>query len=185
MIAFIKTIIFVLATMGILWVSRSSLRDVHHHGFYRFFAWETILILFLINVDNWLVHPFGFRQIISWTFLVVSLVLIHQGVRAFYKKGNIDQRRNDPHLVGIEKTTELVTTGVYHYIRHPFYGSLFFLCWGILLKRIHWMGIILAVITTIFLVITARKEENENIKYFGYKYKKYKQRTKMFVPYIL
>jgi protein-S-isoprenylcysteine O-methyltransferase Ste14 len=174
-----------LATAGIIRVSRSSLRDVHHHGFYRFFAWETILILFLMNVEDWFVDPLSFRQIISLTFLVVSLVLIYQGVQAFRKKGKVDQKRIDPHLVGIEKTTELVTSGLYHYLRHPFYSSLLFLCWGIFLKRVHWIGVILALITTIFLVIVARKEERENIEYFGDQYKEYRQRTKMFIPYIL
>jgi protein-S-isoprenylcysteine O-methyltransferase Ste14 len=179
-----KIIIFVFATIGIVLVSHHALRDTQHHGFYRFFAWETILILFLKNVDDWFVNPFSFRQIISWSFLIVSLVLIYQGVQLFRRRGNIDQGRNDPALVGIEKTTELVTTRIYRYIRHPFYSSLLFLCWGIFLKNINWIGIILAVITTVFLVITARKEENENLKYFGEKYQEYMQQTKRFVPYL-
>lgn len=180
-----KVILFVLATIGITWVSRSSLRDVQFHGFYRFFAWETILILFLVNMNYWFVEPFGFRQIISWSFLIVSLVLIYQGVQLFRRKGRLDQKRNDPALVGIEKTTELVTTGVYHYIRHPFYSSLLFLGWGILLKNVNWIGILLAVLTTILLIITARKEEIENIQFFGESYQEYMKRTKMFVPFIL
>lgn len=179
-----KVILFVLATIGITWVSRSSLRDVQFHGFYRFFAWETILIMFLVNMNYWFVDPFSFRQIISWSFLIVSLVLIYQGVQLFRTKGRLDQERNDQALVGIEKTTELVTTGVYHYIRHPFYSSLLFLAWGILLKNVNWIGILLAVITTMFLIITARKEEIENIQYFGEKYQEYMKRTKMFVPFI-
>jgi len=179
-----KVILFVLGTIGIVWVSRSSLRNVQFHGFYRFFAWETILILFLMNVDYWFVDPFGLSQIISWVLLVASLVLIYQGVRLLREKGKLDQERDDPALVGIEKTTELVATGLYHYIRHPFYSSLLFLGWGILFKNISWIGILLAVITTIFLIITARKEEIENIQYFGEKYREYMKRTKMFVPFI-
>ena len=137
-----KIILFVLATIGIVWVSRSSLRDVRYHGFYRFFAWETILILFLMNMNYWFVDPFSLRQIMSWLFLILSLVLIYQGVQLFRRKGKIDQERSDSALVGIEKTTELVTIGVYQYIRHPFYSSLLFLGWGILLKNISWIGII-------------------------------------------
>ncbi len=179
-----KVILFVLATIGITWVSRSSLRDVLFHGFYRFFAWETILILFLVNMNYWFVDPFSLRQIISWSFLIVSLVLIYQGVQLLRRKGRLDQERNDTALVGIEKTTELVTTGVYHYIRHPFYSSLLFLGWGILLKNVNWIGILLAVLTTILLIITARKEEIENIQFFGENYQEYMKRTKMFVPFI-
>jgi protein-S-isoprenylcysteine O-methyltransferase Ste14 len=137
-----------------------------------------------MNMNEWFVDPFGFRQIISWLFLIVSLMLIYQGVQLFRRKGELDQDRKDPGLVGIEKTTELVTTGVYHYIRHPFYSSLLFLGWGILLKNITWIGIILAVVTTILLIITARKEEIENVQYFGEKYQEYMKRTKMFVPFV-
>lgn len=111
-----KVITFVLATIGIVWVSRTSLKNVQYHGFYRFFAWETILILFLMNMNNWFVFPFGLRQIVSWLFLILSLVFIYQGVQMFRKKGKVDQGRSDASLVGIEKTTELVTTGLYQYI---------------------------------------------------------------------
>ena len=179
-----KVLIFVLATIGIVWVSRTSLKNVQHHGFYRFFAWETILILFLMNMNNWFVFPFGLKQIVSWLFLILSLVFIYQGVQMFRKKGKLDQDRSDESLVGIEKTTELVTTGLYNYIRHPFYSSLLFLGWGILLKKVSWIGLVLASITTILLIITAKKEENENIEYFGEKYQEYMKQTKMFVPFL-
>ncbi|MGB2928770.1 MAG: isoprenylcysteine carboxylmethyltransferase family protein [Desulfobacterales bacterium] len=102
----------------------------------------------------------------------------------FRKKGKLDQGRSDASLVGIEKTTELVTTGLYQYIRHPFYSSLLFLGWGILLKKVSWIGLVLASITTILLIITAKKEENENIEYFGDKYQEYMKQTRMFVPFL-
>jgi protein-S-isoprenylcysteine O-methyltransferase Ste14 len=102
----------------------------------------------------------------------------------FRKKGEIDQEREDPKLVSVEKTTELVTSGVYHYIRHPFYSSLLFLGWGIFLKNVNWIGLILVVTITILLAITAQKEEKENIQYFGEKYQEYMKQTKRFVPYI-
>ncbi len=179
-----KVIIFVIVTIGILWVSRSSLRDPQSHGFYRTFVFESILILFLLAVDAWFVEPFSPPQIISRVFLIISLVLIIQGVRLFREKGKINQERNEPALVGIERTTELVTTGVYKYIRHPFYSSLLFLGWGILLKDVNWISIFLAVITTALLVVMARKEESENLRYFDEKYQVYMQKTKMFIPTI-
>ena len=180
-----KVILFVLGTIVIVRVSWTSLRDVQSHGFYRFFAWETILVLFLMNMNYWFVDPFCLRQIISWILLIISLVFIYQGVQLFRKQGELDQERSDPALVGVEKTTKLVTTGVYHYIRHPFYSSLIFLGWGILLKNVNWIGVVLAVVNTILLILTAKKEEIENVQYFGEKYQEYMKHTKMFVPYIL
>ncbi len=180
----LKVILFVLATIGIAWVSRSSLRDLRSHGFYRFFAWEAILILFLLNVNHWFRDPFHPRQILSWILLIFSLVLVVEGVRTFHHQGKIDPARADPTLVGIEKTTVLVTTGVYHYIRHPFYSSLLFLGWGIFLKRITWITVLLAAVTTAFLIMTARKEEDENLRYFGEPYRAYMHKTKRFIPYL-
>ena len=162
-----KLIIFALASLGITWVSRSSLRDIRSHGFYRFFAWEAILVLILLNVNDWFLAPFSARQIISWIMLITSLILIISGVQLLRRKGKQGSRPDDPTLVGIEKTTQLVTTGIYGYIRHPFYSSLLFLGWGAYLKHPAWVGTFLAVAATIFLVITARIEEKENVGWFG------------------
>lgn len=179
-----KAVIFIAATLGLVWISRSSLRDFQAHGFYRFFSWEVILILFLMNVDYWFVDPFSLRQIVSWVFLVAALLLIIEGVRLFRARGRLDQNRDDTGLVGIEKTTELVTTGIYRYIRHPFYSSLLFLGWGIALKHITWISLLLAVVNTSLLIITAKKEEAENLRYFGHRYREYMADTRMFVPFL-
>lgn len=184
MSAGMKIILFGLGTAGIMWVSRAALREPSSHGFYRFFAWEGILILFLMNMNYWFVDPFSPRQLLSWVFLIVSLVLVYEGVRLFRTQGSIDQNRQDPELIGIEKTTELVTTGIYRYIRHPFYSSLLFLGWGILLKNISLISIALAVLVTLLLFITARKEEIENLRYFGEPYRDLMRKTRMFVPFI-
>jgi hypothetical protein len=112
----LKNSAFVVATIGNLWISRSTLHNIHHHGFYRFFSREIIIILFLLNVEDWFLDPFSPVQIFSWTFLLVLLFLILQGVRSFRHKGNIDQDRKAPVLVAIEKTTTLITTGIYHLI---------------------------------------------------------------------
>ncbi len=85
-----------------------------------------------------------------------------------------------------ENTTHLVTSGVYGYIRHPLYASLLYLAWGIYAKDPRSVaGIMLAVIASTFLYLTARKEEEENIRIFGTEYKEYMKRTKRFIPYLL
>jgi protein-S-isoprenylcysteine O-methyltransferase Ste14 len=40
----------------------------------------------------------------------------------------------------------------------------------------------LALAATIFLILTAKREEIENIEYFGEKYREYMKSTKMFIP---
>jgi hypothetical protein len=40
-----KLIAFVVLSVGLIYISRGSLRAPHSHGFYRFFAWEFIVAL--------------------------------------------------------------------------------------------------------------------------------------------
>lgn len=180
----VQWLVLVLGSILIVGVSWPALRDTHSHGFTRFFAWELILGLFALNLPFWFAAPFGARQLVSWGLLLVSLGMIILGVRAFRRHGEVDAQREDPALVGIEKTTRLVTTGIYRHIRHPFYSSLLFLAWGIYFKRISWLGLGLAAAATAFLVLTAKREEQENIRFFGQPYRDYMQTTRMFIPFL-
>jgi protein-S-isoprenylcysteine O-methyltransferase Ste14 len=180
----VKLVCFVLGTAGIAYVSRASLVAPGSHGFYRFFAWVAILGLALLNIDVWFRDPFSWHQLISWVLLIVSGILVIVGVRLLKQRGEPDAQRDDVPLVAFEKTTTLVTTGTYRYIRHPLYSSLLFLAWGIFFKAASWLGGLLAVAATLFLVATARVEEAENLRFFGEEYRDYMQQTKMFVPFL-
>jgi protein-S-isoprenylcysteine O-methyltransferase Ste14 len=98
--------------------------------------------------------------------------------------GKPDRQRDDPSLVAFERTTALVTIGAYRYIRHPLYSSLLFLAWGVYFKLPSWIGGLLAMVCTVLLVVTARVEEAEDVRFFGPAYKVYRQRTKMFIPFV-
>jgi protein-S-isoprenylcysteine O-methyltransferase Ste14 len=178
----VKVVVFLAATTGLAYVSRASLLAPRSHGFYRFFAWEVILALLLLNVEMWFYDPFSWHQIISWSLLLVSLFLVVHGVHLLRQIGKPDKQRYDASLVGFERTTALVTAGVYRYIRHPLYSSLLFLAWGVFFKAPSWLGALLVSAATLFLVATARIEEAENIRYFGAAYEAYMKQTKMFVP---
>ena len=84
----------------------------------------------------------------------------------------------------MEKTTTLVTTGIYRYIRHPLYSSLLFLAWGVFFKSFSWASGSLVVVASLFLVLTARQEEREDLGYFGESYREYRKHTKMFIPHV-
>jgi protein-S-isoprenylcysteine O-methyltransferase Ste14 len=180
----VKLACFLLGTAGLVYVSRASLAAARSHGFYRFFSWEAILGLALLNVNVWFRDPLSWHQLISWPLLVVSALLVIVGVRLLKHKGEPDARRDDVPLVTFEKTTALVTTGTYRYIRHPLYSSLLFLAWGVFFKAPSWLGGLLALAATLFLVATARVEEAENLRFFGEVYREYMRRTRMFVPYL-
>jgi protein-S-isoprenylcysteine O-methyltransferase Ste14 len=179
----LKTVLFVVASAGIVYISRASLRAPRSHGFYRFFAWEAILALILVNVEYWFRDPFSLQQVLSWIFLIVSAFLVVHAVHLLRIIGKPDaQRGDDASTIGFEKTTQLVSVGAYKYIRHPMYSSLLFLAWGVLFKDLSWPSGILALAATVFLVATAKAEEAEDIRFFGAAYQTYIKQTKMFIP---
>lgn len=179
-----RILVFVLGSILIIYVSRASLRVLRSHGFYRFFAWEAILALALLNVEVWFDDPFSWHQLISWPLLVISAFLVIHGLQLLKEIGQPSSERDDAPMLELEKTTTLVTTGAYRYIRHPLYSSLLFLAWGIFFKDPSWVGGGLTLAATVLLAATAKVEEAENIRFFGPAYQEYMQRTKMFVPFV-
>jgi protein-S-isoprenylcysteine O-methyltransferase Ste14 len=181
-----ELITFIILSIIIVIFSWHSLFNIKAHGLYRFFAWECIAWLIVNNYKYWFSNVFSIPQIISWIFLLYAIFLIIIGVILIKKKGKADATRNDGFLYPFEKSTELIDIGVYKYIRHPMYSSLIFLTWGIYFKNVISANLlIISILSTVFLFITAKVEEKEDIKYFGEKYKEYIKKTKMFIPYTL
>ena len=179
----IRLAIFAIGTLFLIAVSWKSLRVPRSHGFYRFFAWECILLLFVVNVKYWFKNPFTWYQLISWILLFASLMPVGFGVHSLRTRGKpIEQREGDDSLLAFEKTTSLVTTGIYKYVRHPLYSSLLFLAWGIFFKFPSLVGFALIAVTTAFLFATAKADEKECIQFFGTQYAEYMKHTKMFIP---
>jgi protein-S-isoprenylcysteine O-methyltransferase Ste14 len=179
--------LFIIASAGMVRVSRVPLRSFRFHGFYRFFAWEALSILILLHLDvqHWIYRPSGLRQIIAESCLAVSLFLAIDGFLLLRKAGKPDDRRTDPALFWIEKTTVLVTVGAYKRIRHPLITSLLLLTWGVFLKAPSLLAASLAVIVTFNLVVASKVEERENREFFGAPYGDYMKRTKMFIPFVI
>lgn len=178
-------IIFTVVSIILIAISWQSLHNLRSHGFYRFFAWECILGLFLINAKLWFHDPFAWNQIVAWSLLIICLVPLALGIHSLRTHGKpTNQREGDASLLAFEKTTVLVTDGIYQYIRHPLYSSLFLLTWGIFFKSPSLTGMVLASISTLFLVLTAKADEDECVHFFGAQYVEYMKSTKMFVPYI-
>jgi protein-S-isoprenylcysteine O-methyltransferase Ste14 len=180
----LKLVVFFLSTVGLAYLSRASLAVPRSHGFYRFFAWEAILALALLNVDVWFRDPFAWHQLISWPLLIIAGFLAVHGVLLLKQIGKPDAQRDDVPMVAFEKTTTLVTVGAYRHIRHPLYSSLLFLAWGVFFKAPSWLDGLLAVVATLFLVATAKVEEAEDVHFFGESYREYSQQTKMFIPFL-
>jgi protein-S-isoprenylcysteine O-methyltransferase Ste14 len=175
---------FIVLSIPIVILSWKSLKHRKSHGFYRFFSWEAILVLIIFNIKYWFTNPFSLHQIFSWILLFISIWFVVAGTITLKKQGKQKNIRSEENLYAIEKTSELVKTGIYKYIRHPLYSSLLFLTGGIFLKHPDWILLNVAVFAITFLYLTARVDEKECINYFGETYREYMKTTKRFIPFI-
>ena len=166
----------------ILWVLFSflllgfTLVRSHPYRYPRFLAFESILSLVFLNARVWFHEPWAWYQLLSWLLLFGSLVLVGWGFVLLKIRGQPDG--------DFEDTTRLITVGVYHYIRHPLYGSLIVFGLGAFLKDPSWIGALLILTTILGVILTARIEEAHNLERFGEEYKAYMARTKRFIPSI-
>jgi len=176
--------VFAIGSAGLVLFSRPALRVRRTHGFYRFFAFESILALIVLAAPRWFRDPLSARQIASWLLLLSSLLLAAHG---FYLLRVIGRPQGQ-----FENTTRLVTRGAYRTIRHPLYSSLLLLGWGAFLKSSSPAGlrstaslaVALALAASAALFATARVEEGENLARFGAEYAAYMKTTRMFVPWL-
>lgn len=156
----------------------SSLHGKRYHGIPRFFAFESVFILVLLNQGVWFRNPLSLPQIVSWVFLFASIGVVIAGFLALVRFGR-------PSDGNFENTTRLVDRGIYRYIRHPMYASLLYLGIGSFLKGMRMATAVLLAVDLIACWITARIEEGEMKKKFGPAYADYMKRTKRFVPFLL
>jgi len=181
----VKWIITIFLAAVITIISRASLLKPRSHGFWRFFAWELILVLITVNLDFWFVDPLSWNQIIAWLLLITSLIPLFFGVHSLLYRGKpAAHREGEPQLMAFEKTTTLVTTGIYHYIRHPLYSSLLLLTWGAFFKSPSWLSGGLAFAASLCLLLTAQADEKECLRYFGVRYQEYMDHSHRFLPFI-
>jgi protein-S-isoprenylcysteine O-methyltransferase Ste14 len=173
----IQLALFTIGTLATVYFSWwLSLKHGRWHGIPRFFAFESILFMAIRNAPAWFNDPFCVRQAFSWVILAISLVLALHGFYLLKALGKPEGK--------FENTSQLVVTGVYRYIRHPLYASLFWLGLGVFLKGPDIVNVGPFLVMTTALVPTARMEENEMIAKFGDEYRSYMKKTKLFVPFV-
>jgi protein-S-isoprenylcysteine O-methyltransferase Ste14 len=179
-----RILLFILVSGFFMVISRRPLKNPRSHGFYRFFGFEGILILFLLNVPYWFHERFSAPQLISWAMLFSSLYCLSRGVSLLKRRGGRDKREASPENFAFENTAHLVIEGIYRHIRHPMYTSLLLLAWGLFLKHVSLPAVVVTAATTIVLLQAARIEEQENIAHFGNRYRDYMRQTKRFIPFV-
>ena len=81
---------------------------------------------------------------------------------------------------------DVVDTGIYRYLRHPFYVSymIYWLSWCAL-NSYHLVSLLIAALMITVYVAAALKEERLLTSNFGERYIRYSHQTRMFVPWIV
>lgn len=164
-----------LITIFLLIFTIVAQREKRAWAWARFILFEMNLALILINLAYWTTDPFSPLQIVSWVVLAASLFMLFQGVWLLITRGKPKGY--------FERTTELVSTGIYRFIRHPMYASLFYLTVGTVLKNPSLVTCALGLVSIAAAIATARIEERDNLTKFGPAYEEYMQGTRMFVPF--
>jgi protein-S-isoprenylcysteine O-methyltransferase Ste14 len=155
-----------------------SIKHGRYHGIARFFSFESIYIMVLLNYKIWFRDPYSPFQIVSWILLILSLYF---AVAGFIFLRNLGK----PQGGNFENTSVIVKTGLYKFIRHPLYLSLLIGGTGVMMKNPDIELLVLGTINLIAIWFTARIEEKEMIAKFGNAYSDYMKETKMFIPFIL
>lgn len=176
---------FAITGILIIFSSKHVILKPTTHGFFRLFGWLSIAWLLVNNYKYWFNDFWTLHNVVSIVFLLYASYLAVAGIILIKVKGKADGSRTDDSLYGFEKTTELVNTGLYKYIRHPLYGSLVFITWGIFFKNPEVIHLIVTFFATAAFFATMIVEEKENIAYFGEKYIAYMKTSKMIVPYLI
>lgn len=178
-----QTLAFFAGSAVFVFISRTQLRNPRCHGFYRFFAFEAILVILLLNLPHWHDNLLAPYQLASWSILLVSISFVVDGLRQLKKHGG-QQQRTQAENFAFENTEKLVTSGIYRLIRHPMYAALLLLAWGGLLKHITALGLLAALTASLALLMTALVEERENLAFFGDTYRSYMYSSKRFIPFL-
>lgn len=120
---------------------------------------------------------FESRFAVQLTGLMLSLAAIPMGISVFTSIG-----KNITDTVETRKDHQLVTNGIYRFIRHPLYttGFLFFVGLGLLSSN--WLMLILSIIVLVTLYLRTITEEQKLIEEFGEHYTEYMHSTGKFIP---
>jgi protein-S-isoprenylcysteine O-methyltransferase Ste14 len=165
-------------------LSRHTFSDIRSYGFLRFAAFEGLWILAVLSAPSWFRDASLPMQILPWIFFLSALALSLAAFRVLRGARKRPQIRQRPSDTAIAPPGTLVTSGPYRYVRHPLYTSLILLAWGLALKNLSFLSVVVAMLVTGLMYLTAQAEEYENLERFGERYDQYMTGTMMFVPHL-
>lgn len=140
----------------------------------------TIILMTIISIT---LSATGIISVITfanfqWIFILIGILCFIIGITLWLKAVIID--RLDAHII----KNELVTTGVYAYVRNPVYSAFMFVCTGVLLIYGNLVLLVLPIIYWGFMTVLMKLTEEkwlENL--YGKEYVQYRQRVNRCIPW--
>ncbi|MEX2161133.1 MAG: isoprenylcysteine carboxylmethyltransferase family protein [Anaerolineales bacterium] len=160
------------------WAQRSFGAEATRRG-YRFFfnVVGVITLLPVLALVAWLPDT----PLYSVPFALRPVFLVGQGLGVLLLAAAL--RMTDAlDFAGLRQLAEpqLVTGGVYRYMRHPLYTGSLLVLWLLPGMSVNWFALMLGI--TLYFIVGAHYEERKLERYFGKAYREYKARTPMFIP---
>ena len=113
-----------------------------------------------------------------WIFILIGILCFAIGITLWLRAVIID--RLDEHII----KNELVTTGVYAYVRNPVYSAFMFVCTGVLLIYGNLVLLLLPIIYWGFMTVLMKSTEEKWLEdLYGQEYIQYLQRVNRCIPW--
>lgn len=140
----------------------------------------TIILMTIISIT---LSATGIIPVITFAnfqciFILIGILCFIIGITLWLKAVIID--RLDAHII----KNELVTTGVYAYVRNPVYSAFMFVCTGVLLIYGNLVLLVLPIIYWGFMTVLMKlTEEKWLTDLYGKEYIQYRQRVNRCIPW--
>lgn len=138
-----------------------------------------ITLLALVSTSLKIIPIYTINQINTFLIIFGTLLIVIGGV--FWLLAVIKSR-----ITNSIKNNDLVTTGIYGYIRHPIYAAFLHITTGIIVIYGNILLFILPIIFWALLTVTMKKtEETWLIDLYGDDYIEYSKKVNRFIPKVI
>jgi protein-S-isoprenylcysteine O-methyltransferase Ste14 len=150
---------------------------------YFIFTSSIIWILGLLTsfIDFFFIQNFSVSNpITNLTGLIIFIFGI--SIRLISRK---ELKKSFSYMLKVRKDQILITTGIYRYVRHPAYTGDYIAQLGVTMIFSSLYGFVIMLFLILPFIYRIKIEEKMLISKFGKEYLEYKEKTKIFIPYLL
>lgn len=161
-------------------VKKSISRWVNDLNYRLMYSVVSFILLIPVVIVYIRMTPYIFAETGLWgRFVLLTSVLL--ALKIFILSFKKIQLMEFLGLKPIRKN-QLITTGIYQYIRHPLYLSISLVLTGLSIATPSDRNFIVFAITVVYIIIGSHLEEKRLIREYGDLYQSYKSKTPMLIP---